>query len=728
MKSPQYLASQAILGGLALSLALATVAPSAHANVFASNIKINGGMTNVSVAQGTGVSISYILNEPASAGVTLKILSGGTVVRTVSIAGGNAGATRGTNTVIWDGKDNGNNPVAAGTYSVSVTAASNGFGGWTVTSDDNNEGNYSYFPQGIAVDRNTNSPYYGRVFLGNAWDNSANGTSPYFGDYVGIQKLNADGSYADEGGFSTGGLTWYGGAYAPWKIRVSDDDYVYIEDFSGAGVIYRFDGTISSNSMKSVFAAPSDYSLGQWSGFSLVGKGTNTVLWAADDNSPGSVGISKFFAKAEGTFNATAGTNVVAVGGSLDAAPYDVALDKNDNIYTVQNLVDSGNPAARVLRFPAYDPATNGGAPELTATWTVGAGNDEYAGANGVGVDPTGTYVAVACLGLYVGGAGYQNGSTTVLYATDGALVTNIDLNVSMTNQWTSDPTHHMDTACDWDNAGNLYYADAWAGVWRAVSPPGTNQATTFALPVVQVTGGSSGQPVNITRITVAGGVVTILFTAGPADTAGSFVLLGSSVATGPYAPAAGANFTQVGPGQFQATVPVSDSPQFYRIERSGSVSPPLNITSLSVASGTVTINFTGAASDSPSTLVLLSSATVNGVYSPAIGASIIQVSPGVFRATVPVNGPRQFYRVERSGSTPSPLNITSLSVANGTATVNFTGAASDSASALTLLSSSAADGQYSAAANAVIIQINPGVFRATVPTNGPRQFYRVSR
>jgi hypothetical protein len=644
MKSPQFLASKAILGGLALSLALATVAPSAHANVFASNVKINGGMTNVSVAQGSGVRISYILNEPASAGLTLKVLSGGVVVRAVNIAGGNAGTTRGTNTVVWDGKDNANNLVPAGAYSVSITAASSGFNGWTVTSDDNNEGNYSYFPQGIAVDRNTNSPYYGRVFIGNSFDNGTN----YYGDRVGIQKLNADGSYADEGGFSTGGMEWFGGGYAPWKIQVSADDFVYIQDFSGAGNIYRFDGAISSNSLLSVFAPPSDYSLGQWSGFCLVGKGTNTVLWAADANniSLPSVGINKYFAKPDGTFDATEGTNVVAVGDSLDVAPYDVALDKNGNIYTVQNVADAGNPSVRVLRFPAYDPATNGGKAELTATWAVGSGNNDYAGANGLAVDPTGTYVAVACLGVLNGSGNYENGSTTVFYATNGLAVTNIDLGVSMTNRWTLDPTLHWDVDCDWDNVGNLYYADSFAGVWRAVSPPGTNQATTLALPVIQVTGGSSGQPVSITGITVVGGLVTIRFTAGSSDTAGSFELLSALVATGPYSPASGANITQVGPGQFQATAPFSGQPQYYRIERTGSPTAPIQITAIQVASGAVGINFSGATSDTPGIFTLLSSTTANGTYSATAGANVTQVSPGAFRATAPTNGPIQFYRI----------------------------------------------------------------------------------
>src|ERR1035437_1547753 len=344
MKSPKQSRGNSIIGALALALALAMAVPPAHANVFASNVKINGGVTNVAVAQGTSLTISYILNEPASSGVTIKILSGATAVRTITITGGSAGTTRGLNTVTWSSKNDSSGNVPEGNYSISITAASSGYSGWTVTTDDNNDGNYSWEARGIAVDRNTNSPYYGRAFVGNSYDNSLNGASPLLGDYLGIQKLNADGSYADEGGFSDGGVAWRGGGFAPWKIRVSDDDHVYVEDFSNAGDLYRFDGAISSNSMLHAFAPPNDYSMGQWSGFCFVGKGTNTVLWAADSNyAPDflpSLGIEKFSVQPDGTFDATNGTQVVAVGGSpgLNLAPYDVALDNAGAIYTIQSL------------------------------------------------------------------------------------------------------------------------------------------------------------------------------------------------------------------------------------------------------------------------------------------------------------------------------------------------------------------------------------------------------
>ena len=42
----------------------------AHANVQATNVRLNGATTKVTANTGTSVIISYLLNEPASCGVT----------------------------------------------------------------------------------------------------------------------------------------------------------------------------------------------------------------------------------------------------------------------------------------------------------------------------------------------------------------------------------------------------------------------------------------------------------------------------------------------------------------------------------------------------------------------------------------------------------------------------------------------------------------------------------
>jgi hypothetical protein len=71
------------------------------------------------------------------------------------------------------------------------------------------------------------------------------------------------------------------------------------------------------------------------------------------------------------------------------------------------------------------------------------------------------------------------------------------------------------------------------------------------------------------------------------------------------------------------------------------------DITGISVSGVTVTIKFTGAASDPASAFTLLSSGTVNGTYGSAAGQSIAG-SAGSYTATVPTSGAVQFYRIQR--------------------------------------------------------------------------------
>ena len=81
-----------------------------------------------------------------------------------------------------------------------------------------------------------------------------------------------------------------------------------------------------------------------------------------------------------------------------------------------------------------------------------------------------------------------------------------------------------------------------------------------------------------------------------------------------------------------------------------------------------------------------------------------------------------------RSGSNPITILITNLKVASSVATVSFTGASSDSASAFTLLSSPTVSGTYSPVGSANITQVGSGQFQATATTSGPLQFYRIRK
>jgi hypothetical protein len=635
---------------LSLVFGASLLSTTSRANVYATNIKLNDGMTNIVSPAGTNVQISYILNEPASR-VEVDILSGTNVIRRLNLTDISS-TSFGPNSVTWDELDSNSNQVPAGVYRVSVTAASAGYTNWThILSDQGTisseqDTNYVFWGEGIAVDRNPTSPHYGRVFVANAEASGTQNGQP--GDLVGIMKLNADGSPADEGGTSADqdGYTWSDNGISPWKLAVSDDDFVYVGDLGSTGQVLRWDPLVMSNSLAYVLRKD-NIPTGLFSGPAILGTGTNTQIFMAD-TSTNSRGIIKWVASMNGLCATNDfGTVVVASNANLTLGPIDVAVDKAGNIYTCQAVFGTLDPAPRVLRFPAYDPSTNGGQPELAADWAVGAGDDTYAGANGIAVDPTGTYVAVAFQGTFNGSV-TANGNTKVLYATNGALVANLDLGVPVNG----DPSH-SDTACGWDAVGNVYYIDYYGARWRVVSPPGTNQSTTEALATIQVTGGgTSGPPPIITGINASGSTVTIDFTGLASDTISSFLVVGSATVLGPFSQVNNATIIQLSPGVFRATVTNSGAMQYFRIQRVGGSGPPPGqpplITNLTVTGGNVAITFTGQTTDTASLFTLLNSPVAIGPYTTNTSATITPVSSGVFRASTPASGPIQFYRLQR--------------------------------------------------------------------------------
>jgi hypothetical protein len=455
----------------------------ARANVYATNIRLNGGATNLALPAGTNLAISYILNEPATAGLAIDIASGATTVRSISLTNGAPGTARGTNTVVWDGMDSfGQNP-ASGAYVVRITAAATGYTDWTQTSFDTNAGNYVWEPRGIAVNKNANSVFYGRVFVANAAPGGNPDSNP--GDAVGMQKLNADGSYADDGAFSTGGYPWSGQALSPWKVEVASDDRLYVNDFIASGIVLSFDQTISSNSLRAVLRTDNYPNNNvNLDGPFVSGSGTNLQIWMADASSP-SVGVRRWDLTPSGVIASNdVGATIIQAGPDSDVSqfPEDMALDQSNHIYTIQRLEDSNDPDYRLFRFPPYS-----GTNETLAEWKVGGGDNTLAGANGVAVDPTGTYVAVACIGVFNSiTSDHENGAVRVFAASNGAPV------VTLTPGEV--PSHpHWDTA--WDNVGNLYAVENQDSTWRVYSPPGSNQATTVAIPIVQIIGAGPANP-----------------------------------------------------------------------------------------------------------------------------------------------------------------------------------------------------------------------------------------
>jgi hypothetical protein len=530
-----------ILVALAIALALPALSGSARANVYATNIKVNGSTNSTAVLVGNDVSISYILNEPASAGVTIQIFSGTTVVRSIAVAGGNPGTLRGPNAVTWNGRDNAGNPVAGGDYTCSITAATTGYPTWAKTTSDTNSGNQVWAPWGIAVNQNTNSIYYGRVFVANS--SSPEVTTTNSNDLLGFYKLNADGGPAEEGIYSSGGYTnWTGfNSESPFRVKVGADDRFYASDwdFYVNGLVMSWDQQITTNSMLNVMTDANNPG-GNFSGFTVTGSATNQQLWMTDVYTSG-FGVNRWDIQADGTLAPDdTGTQIIQAGSGseLEISAFDVAVDKNGNIYVVsQPALDT---QYKIMRFPPYT-----GTILSNAVWKTD-NTTPYDNNFAIAVNPAGTYVAVA-----------RNESSDLLI---------LDANTGLTNTSISvgGPAH----AVAWDNVGNAYIAFDVAGtngLWQAWSPPGPNQATTVALETIH----EVPVPV-ITGISRTNSNVTIRFTGPTNDLASAYLLLSGSVIprfNTNFTTNAGATITGSG-GVYQVTLTTNASAQFYRILR----------------------------------------------------------------------------------------------------------------------------------------------------------------
>jgi hypothetical protein len=393
-----------IIAGVVASLVLTLVPQNAQANVYATDLRINGSLSGpVNSSPGSAVTISYILNEDATAGVTVNILSNETVVRSIPIASGSNGANRGPNSVIWDGKDNSAANVANGVYSISVTAAAVGYTNWTQISSDSDPNLYVYSPRGIAVNRNTNSPYYGRVFIANSTAGPGAETNNV-GDVQGILMRNADGTPTADGAFGQAGYAWLDdGGNSPIQIKVKEDDQLYFNDWTGRGKIVACDMQLTTNYV--VLDQP-NYSLNpfagtaNWINFEVTGAGTPEQRVFLTDAAFPSAGawmwntVVNEFGQRVADPDDQIGTQAVATGGSLSLRCDGIAIDANTNVYVIQNRANPGDASMRAAKFANWD-----GQSTLFsgAEWVVGGGDDSFRNLYGFALDSETDPKILAC-------------------------------------------------------------------------------------------------------------------------------------------------------------------------------------------------------------------------------------------------------------------------------------------------------------------------------------------
>jgi len=553
---------QARVAVIVATLAWFAAAAACRANVSVSNIKLNGSATQASTALGNGVFISYILSDVADLGVSVNIYSNSVLVRTFSVATNalatnGAGLSLGTNLIFWDGKDSSSNTVGIGSYNISVTAASSGHSAWTLLTTNaiktnlSSGGYYVYAPRGIAVDNNTNSLYYGRVFVAGAGTGYHPNTVA--GDRDTILKFNADGAAADDGPFGDGRYPMSDQAFRlPEKLRMGDDNRLYMNDRSSTGQIVAFNEQLTTNSIvlnpNNYFFNPFNFYLtangNGWFSMDVTASNANSgAIWLGDVDANAGV----WFWNMAGGFANPADEQgnwevAAAVGGPLtQSASGGLMVDSITNVF-VSQYVDETNDNSTMLFAGG-----KGALPKTNAVWSAGAGDATFGDVVDTTIDSRAhpRYVACAMAGPTVGG----------IRILDAGAGTNVAANLDPANTY---------WATAWDNVGNLYAASDTLHAWRVWSPRvGTNVSTTFGQASVKTV-----TALTFLGVTSVNNQIAMTFTATAGTATNAFSLLSSSAVEAAFAPASGYFITNGDlPGLYVAVTTNAGGNQFFLIK-----------------------------------------------------------------------------------------------------------------------------------------------------------------
>jgi hypothetical protein len=390
------------------------------------------------------------------------------VVRTIS-----PGAqTKGFQSVLWDGKDNAAAQLPAGNYSFRVNTSGAARTDWTQISTDSTLNNFEV-PQGVGVNTNPNSPYYGRVYVSNV---RALPTVAGRAMSDGLYMLNADLSDAGITGGTgprDGGVDWTtGGSVSPYRVQVGPDDSVYITDWSDAhGGLWQAPPDLSgtwTEILDSSGGRDADGLTpvhGSISDVVITGVGANRVLYTADEDyfidpqtasSAGSIQKYDIGTTAVWTTAPTATFYDDAVGGFNVNFLNSLALDKRGHFWYSQNR-SAGTD------FPSLVEIDETG----TIVWDSLAqlGNpDPLRTTQGIAYDPVNDVLALAT---------GTSGNVIIFDPVNKTIVTQFEFGDGATN-----------TDAVFDNVGNLYVGNRTAEYVRIWSPPsgtGTFVANQFS-------------------------------------------------------------------------------------------------------------------------------------------------------------------------------------------------------------------------------------------------------
>ena len=424
-----------LIVALTLILGFATTS---YANIYATNVEVSATVITTGATNST-VDISFILNEDADSGVEVNIYSGASLVRTITLAT----ATMGANSVTWDGTDAGGTTLSDGDYTFEVMAADDGYAEWTRISDPLKTVMYS--PKGVAVNRNLDSEYFGRVYISNGYAGTSGNTGAFYNG-KGVTMYDA---VQDTVAFSTGGIAWASSSDSPGKSSIGLDDKIYVTEY-GSDLLYGFNGDMTGalNVLEADNRLADQYISANW----VDGTGADRAIYTADMHYATGRGIVKYELGLNDEM--PAGDTGIDIIERPNGAYYqsDVELDSQGNIYFTQYR-GAADQAYALMKYPPYTGTT------LTiddTLWTIPL---SMFAARGLAIDEATNRVAWAS---------EYTGDVIVHDLTTGAIVDTV-----VTGQG-----RNKDVA--FDAAGNLYTIDNNTEYWNVWSTPdGANSFTT---------------------------------------------------------------------------------------------------------------------------------------------------------------------------------------------------------------------------------------------------------
>lgn len=186
------------------------------------------GLSSELSADKTNLTVNYSLNADAT-GVSVVILDGATEIKTITC---NDKKTKGTHSVSIPTSDF--PPGKSLTWKVVVE-------GTSVEAPTQEEKMYNmYCPHGLAIDKDPESEYFGRILVADAMD-VVKDKAGYLGSGIGA------GLHAFNPSFTTDSTVYKGGndftrilasnGYQPWRVKISEDGRIFVSSLDLNGVV-----------------------------------------------------------------------------------------------------------------------------------------------------------------------------------------------------------------------------------------------------------------------------------------------------------------------------------------------------------------------------------------------------------------------------------------------------------------------------------------------------------